>query len=143
MQFEPDDPDYQAITQEVYEYINREKHFDTLRSTRHFGPMVFHLIWTNNIDNLLCEMIEIGRIKDAALLIRLYHKIHPTTKSAVDQCRDTDDIKFIMHYVNLESPKKDTIDKLVQSYKELQQEQQIVAEGIKKAHGILSKTDNV
>jgi small subunit ribosomal protein S22 len=140
VQFEPDDPDYQAVTREVYEYINREKHFDILRSTRHFGPMVFHLVWTSNIDNLLCEMIETSRIKDAALLIRLYHKIHPTAKSTVDKCRDTDDKKFIMHYANLESPKKDTIAKLVQSYKELQQEQQIVTEGIKKAHGISLKT---
>jgi len=143
VQFEPDDPDYQAVTREVYEYINREKHFDILRSTRHFGPMVFHLVWTSNIDNLLCEMIETSRIKDAALLIRLYHKIHPTTKSAIDQCRDTDDEKFIMHYANLESPKKGTIAKLIQSYKELQQEQQIVAEDVTKAHGISLKTDNV
>lgn len=143
MQFEPDDPDYQVITQKVYEYINREKHFDTLRSTRHFGPMVFHLVWTSNIDNLLCEMIETSRIKDAALLIRLYHKIHPAAKSSIDECRDMDDIKLIIHYANLESPKKGTIDKLIQSYKELQQEQQIVAEGIKKVHGISMKTDNV
>lgn len=143
VQFEPDDPDYQAITRKVYEYINKEKHYNILRSTRHFGPMVFHLIWTSNIDDLLCEMIETSRIKDATLLIRLYHKIHPTAKSAVNQCEDMDDIKFIMHYANLESPKKSTIVKLVQSYMELQQEQQIVSDGIKKAHGILLKTDNV
>ncbi|XP_012060209.1 PREDICTED: 28S ribosomal protein S22, mitochondrial [Atta cephalotes] len=140
-QFEPDDPDYQAVTQEVYEHINAKSHFDVLRSTRHFGPMVFHLVWTSNIDNLLYEMIETNRIKDAALLIRLYYMVHPTTKSAVEQCENTDDVNFVMHYVRLESLKKDKIQKLLQSYKELQQEREIVAEGIKQAHGISSETD--
>lgn len=143
VQFEPDDPDYQAVIQEVYEYINAERRFDILRSTRHFGPMVFHLVWTSNINNLLCEMIETSRIKDAALLIRLYHMIHPTTKSAVEQCEHTNDVEFIMHYVRLESPQESKIPKLLQSYKELQRERQIVAEGIKQAHAISSETDKV
>ncbi|XP_071639587.1 small ribosomal subunit protein mS22 [Temnothorax longispinosus] len=144
VQFEPDNPDYQAVTREVYEHINAEKHFDILRSTRHFGPMVFHLVWTSNIDNLLLEMIETGRVKDAALLIRLYHMIHPTTKSAVERCEHTDDAEFIMHYARLESTRKDKIQKLLQSYKELQREREIVAEGIKLAHGISSEiTDKV
>ncbi|XP_020300293.1 28S ribosomal protein S22, mitochondrial [Pseudomyrmex gracilis] len=136
VQFEPDDPNYQTITREVYEYVNLEKDFDILRSTRHFGPMVFHLVWTSNIDNLLCEMIETSRIKDAVLLIRLYYKIHPTTKATVDQSEKTDDIEFIMQYARMDSPKSGTIEKLLQSYKELQLEHQIVEEGIKKAHGI-------
>jgi len=144
VQFEPDDPDYQAVTQEVYEHINAERRFDILRSTRHFGPMVFHLVWTSNINNLLCEMIETSRIKHAALLVRLYHMIHPTTKSAVEQCEHTDDdVEFIMHYVRLECPQVSKIQKLLQSYKELQRERQIVAEGIKQAHGISSETDSV
>lgn len=144
MQFEPDDPDYQAVTREVYEYINAERLFDTLRSTRHFGPMVFHLVWTSNIDNLLHEMIETSRIKDAALLVRLYHMIHPTTKSAVEPCEDTNDVEFIMHYLRfVESSKKDKLQKLLQSYKEIERERQIVAEGIKQAHGISSETDKV
>lgn len=144
VQFEPDDPDYQAVTREVYEHINAEKHFDSLRSTRHFGPMVFHLVWTNNIETLLCELIETGRIKDAAILVRLYHMIHPTAKSAVEQCeRNTDDVELVMHYARLELSKQNKIQKMLQSYKELQQEREIVAEGVKKAHGISSETDKV
>lgn len=144
MQFEPDNPDYQAVTREVYEHINAERRFDTLRSTRHFGPMVFHLVWTNDIDNLLYEMIETGRIKDAALLIRLYHTIHPAAKSTVEPCEHTDDTEFVMHYVRLaDSPKTDKIQKLLQSYKELERQREIVAEGIKQAHGISSEADKV
>ncbi|KAL6261220.1 hypothetical protein P5V15_008745 [Pogonomyrmex californicus] len=143
VQFEPDDPDYQTVTREVYEHINAERRFDMLRSTRHFGPMVFHLVWTNNIDNLLCDMIENCQIEHAALLIRLYHIIHPTTKSAVEQCEHTDDVEFVMHYVRLDSPRKDKLEKLLQAYKELQREQQTVAEGIKQAHGISSETESV
>ncbi|CAL1679384.1 unnamed protein product [Lasius platythorax] len=144
VQFDPDDPDYQAVTREVYEHIDRERHFDNLRSTRHFGPMVFHLVWTKNIDNLLCEMIETGRIKHAAILIRLYHTIYPTLKSAVERCKVKKDyVEFIMHYARLDSPRKSTIEKLLQSYKELQHEHQIMEEGIKQAHGIVSETDKV
>lgn len=84
-------------------------------------------------------MIETSRIKDAVLLIRLYYKIHPTTQTAVDQSENTDDIEFIMQYARLDSPKSGTIEKLLQSYKELQLERQIVEEGIKKAHGISPK----
>jgi len=143
VQFEPDDPDYQAITGEIYEHINAEKHFDILRSTRHFGPMVFHLVWTSNIDNLLCEMIETSRIKDAALLVRLYHMIHPTTKSAVEQCEHTDDAEFVMHYAQLDSPRKDRIQKLLQSYKELQRKRQILAESIEQAQDTSTEMDKI
>ncbi|XP_011173111.1 28S ribosomal protein S22, mitochondrial isoform X1 [Solenopsis invicta] len=144
VQFEPDDPEYQTITRKVYEHINAERCFDLLRSTRHFGPMVFHLVWTSNIDNLLCEMIETSRVKDATLLIRLYHMIHATAKSTIEPCKHTDDAEFIMHYANLEnSPKRDKIQKLLQSYKELQREYEIVAENIKQAHGISSETNKV
>lgn len=143
VQFEPDDPTYQAVTREVYEHINKEKHFDALRSTRHFGPMVFHLAWTKNIDNLLCKMIETGRIEHAAILIRLFHIIHPTLKSAVDLCKVSDDVEFIMHYARLDSPRKSTIEKLLQSYKESRQKHQIIEEGIKQAHGIVLETNKV
>jgi len=147
VQFEPDDPDYHAITRAVYERINFEKHFDTLRSTRHFGPMVFHLVWMNNIDNLLCEMIETGRMKHAVLLIRLYHKIHPTAESVVNRCEEnSSDEEFVLHYARLDSPKTSTIEKLVQSYNEMHLERETLEEGIKKAHGLTSnelETDKV
>lgn len=143
VQFEPDDSNYQMVVREVYERINQEKHFDALRSTRHFGPMVFHLVWTSNIENLLCEMIESSRIKDAALLIRLYHKIHPTCDSAVEQCDASDDVEFILHYARLDSPKRSTLEKLLHSYKEIQREQQILEEGVKRAHGIPSETNEM
>ncbi|EZA55913.1 28S ribosomal protein S22, mitochondrial [Ooceraea biroi] len=147
IQFDPDDPDYQAVTRAVYERINLEKHFEALRSTRHFGPMVFHLVWTSNIDNLLCEMIETDRMEDAVLLIRLYHKIHPTAESAVNRCKDdSSDEEIVMHYARFDSARTTTIEKLVQSYKELHQQRKLLEEGIKKAHGLTSnqvETDKV
>lgn len=139
MQFEPDDPDYQAVTREVYEHINREKHFDILRSTRHFGPMVFHLAWTKNIDNLLHEMIETGRIKHAAILIRLFHLIYPSMKSAIEECKVQDDVEFIMHYACLEE--KPIIEKLLQSYKESQQTYKVLQEAIEQEHNIASENE--
>lgn len=139
MQFEPDNPAYQEVTREVYEHVNREKHFDILRSTRHFGPMAFHLAWTRNIDNLLGEMIETDRIKHAAILIRLLHLIHPPMKSAIEECNVKDDVEFIMHYARLEE--KSMIEKLMQSYKESQQVNQTVEESIEQTRTIASETE--
>lgn len=100
--------------------------------------MVFHLVWTNNIDKSLCEMIETDRMKYAVLLIRLYQKIHPMAESAVNQCEDdSSDEEFVMHYARLDSSKASTIEKLVQSYKEMRLVRESLEEGIKKAHGII------
>jgi len=92
-------------------------------------------------------MIETERMKDAALLIRLYHKIHPTAESVVNRCEEnSSDEELVLHYARLDSPKTSTIEKLVQSYKELCLQRKILEEGIKKAHGLTSnelETDKV
>lgn len=134
VQFEPNDPEYHRITEEVYSQVNLLKHFDRLRSTRHYGPFAFYLAWNKNIDTLIMENIQTSRIDDAALLVRLYHKIHPTAKSA-DVQYDGDDLKLVENYIQLESPKKGTLELQMQSYKEIERERKELAEGIKRAHG--------
>lgn len=52
-QFEPDNPLYIATAKSVYEHINLNTAYDTLWSTRHFGPMVFHLVWEKKCDDLI------------------------------------------------------------------------------------------
>ena len=52
-QFEPDNPLYIATAKAVYEHINLNTAYDTLWSTRHFGPMVFHLVWEKKCDDLI------------------------------------------------------------------------------------------
>ena len=52
-QFEPDNPSYIATAEAVYEHINTNSCYDTLWSTRHFGPMVFYLVWEKKCDDLI------------------------------------------------------------------------------------------
>lgn len=134
VQFEPDDSEYHRVTETVYSTVNSEKHFDHLRSTRHFGPLVFHLAWTKNMDNLLLENITTERLEDAVLAIQLYNKINPEAKSAEIQ-HEGDDIKFIRSYIELESSTKGKLEKAIQSLKELLDAKASVSVGVKNAHG--------
>ncbi|XP_043679583.1 28S ribosomal protein S22, mitochondrial [Vespula pensylvanica] len=136
LQYDPDDPEYKRVTEAVYEDINKKKKFEYLRSTRHFGPLAFYLVWSKNIDKLLCEIIESRKIEEAVALIRLYQKIHPQANSATTKCESEDPIELILHYASLDSPVDTLIKKTVAVYQELERERQKVVEGIKKAHGI-------
>ncbi|KAK2581367.1 hypothetical protein KPH14_005061 [Odynerus spinipes] len=136
IQYEPDDLEYKKITEVVYQRVNEKKHFESLRSTRHFGPLVFHLAWNKQIDNLLCDIIESEKIDEAVVLIRLFHKIHPEAKSAAANKYDDNAIDLILHYASTDSLKGPLIKKMIAAYQELEEERRKVDEGIKKAHGI-------
>ncbi|KAI4491101.1 hypothetical protein M0802_010411 [Mischocyttarus mexicanus] len=136
LQYDPDDPEYKRVTKVVYEDINEKMQFECLRSTRHFGPFVFYLVWNNSIDKLLCDIIKSEKLEEAVALIHLYHKIHPQAKSAMTKCESEDPIQLLMHYASLDSPLGPLVKKTLAVYQELEEEKQKVKEGIKKAHGI-------
>lgn len=137
IQYEPDDPEYKRVTEFVYENVNNTNNFNSLRSTRHFGPLVFYLAWNNKIDNLLSDLIRFKNIDEAVTLIRLYHKLHPEAKSATTKYDSSDDpTELILRYAELDSFKESHIKQLISSYKELEAEKKKIEESIKKAHGI-------
>jgi len=76
LQFEPDDPRYTAVTSKVYDYINEKQDFDSLRSTRHFGPLCLYLAYNNKADDLIIEMLSKSLLEDAAKLVKIYYKCH-------------------------------------------------------------------
>ncbi|KAK0076904.1 hypothetical protein PV325_004710 [Microctonus aethiopoides] len=135
IQYDPDDPEFHRITQFVYESVNNSSMYAKLRSTRHYGPLVFHLAWNKNIDNLLIENIKNDLIEDARLLIQLYNKINKTAKSA-EINYDGDDVKYIQQYIDLESPNRGKMTATINAYKELVAARKVVHDGIKKAHGL-------
>lgn len=93
-QFEPDDPEYITVTHIAYDHINKQKKFDVLRSTRHFGPMAFYLAYSNKIEKLLIDMIERELVDDAVDLIKLMYILHPEMRSNIDlEQNDVDIIK--------------------------------------------------
>nr|CAG4643413.1 EOG090X0AW0 [Ilyocryptus agilis] len=81
IQFEPDDPGYIRVTRKTYECVDKNGHYDALRSTRHFGPMVLHLTLLKRIDNLLFHLISREEIEAGADLVRLFHLVENTSSS--------------------------------------------------------------
>jgi small subunit ribosomal protein S22 len=61
LQFEPDDPKYIEVVEHTYSSIDKKQDYDYLSSTRHFGPMVFYLVRTRQMDNLLIHYIKSER----------------------------------------------------------------------------------
>ena len=106
-------------------------HYNKLRSTRHFGPMVFHLAWNKKIDNLLLENLETERIEDASLAIRLYYVLHSSEKAK----KEIDHIARIKDYIETESNIKRKLDHALKMYLELEKERKKVEESIDAAHG--------
>lgn len=76
VQFEPTERDFHDIANQVYIHINEHKKFNDLRSTRHFGPMVFFFAWHKNIDDLLGDMIKRDFLRNGIELIALLYKLH-------------------------------------------------------------------
>ncbi|XP_050304966.1 28S ribosomal protein S22, mitochondrial [Anthonomus grandis grandis] len=129
-QFEPDDPDYQKIVSATYEHINENNKFDLLRSTRHFGSLVFYLAWHKKVDNLLLELIETLHIKEAKELIDLYsimHKIEFDNKSDVDAVKD---------FIKKEADKKGSLELAMQAYEDVIAQKLQLKKEIDAAHGI-------
>lgn len=56
--FEPDDPLYISTVETTYEAIDRNGHYEFLKSTRHFGPMAFYLVRMRKMDGLLLHSIK-------------------------------------------------------------------------------------
>lgn len=76
VQYEPDDPRYVAATRQVYDYIDQKADYDELRSTRHFGPMVLYLVYSNKTDTLRKEMQSKKLNDDVVNLDKLIEIVH-------------------------------------------------------------------
>ncbi|GAB1608521.1 28S ribosomal protein S22, mitochondrial-like [Argonauta hians] len=118
IQFEPDHPDYIRVTQRTYEFIREISAFETLRSTRHFGPMSFYYVWYNKIDRLLVDMIERNLVSDAADVVRLYNMIHPNSMCATTSQDTATDLDLIKIYCVTNSTEKHRLELALQVYED-------------------------
>ena len=84
-QFDPDDPNYIRVTRKTYDFVDDKRHYATLRSTRHFGPMALHLVLSQRMDDLLCYFIAVEDIAAAADLVRVFQKVR---SSSFDETTD-------------------------------------------------------
>ena len=87
LKIEPNDPDFIRISHRTYEYINDQKDFDFLWSTRFFGPMVFYLVWYQKLDSIIAHMLNNSNLAGCIDLIKLYFIIYESenkTRSLVN-----------------------------------------------------------
>jgi len=121
LQFEPDHPVYIRTCQTVYEHINENRQFDVLHSTRHYGPMVFNLCWSKQIDDLLAHLIWNDRIEEAADAINVYVKVHPECKTSSLDLASTSSEDLVRSFAKHESLKAGKVnmalEKLLESKK--------------------------
>lgn len=61
VQFEPDDSEYHRVVKTTYDHVDTNQKYQRLRSTRHYGPLVFYLASEGTIDNLLLENLQTDR----------------------------------------------------------------------------------
>jgi len=134
LQFEPDDPDYIRICHKVYDYIEKQLKYDSLHSTRHYGPMAFYFAFYKTIDNILLYMIKKDRLDKGADLVRLYRAVNPTCKMS-NAATDESDLSLIKNYTVLDSIIRSNLELAIQAYEDLQRQQQQYRHGILEAHG--------
>jgi len=137
-QFEPDNPLYIATAKSVYEHINLNTAYDTLWSTRHFGPMVFHLVWEKKCDDLIAWYLtrrKDNTLSDVLDVVMVYSYLHGDSKfakniqSSTALIEDVDiadwkisqahQLKLIRAYIEFASTKSLKIKSALESYLEI------------------------
>lgn len=116
-QFEPDDAEYIRVSRKTYNHINSTKEFNLLRSTRHFGSLVYHLVLTKNLDNLLLENLETDRLEDAIWAIQLHNIIHPEEK--VQKSNEPgEELQFLKAYIDQCASDKGKLELAYKAFKD-------------------------
>uniref|UniRef100_A0A8C3TBZ1 Mitochondrial ribosomal protein S22 n=1 Tax=Chelydra serpentina TaxID=8475 RepID=A0A8C3TBZ1_CHESE len=118
-QFEPDSANYIRVHHQTYEDIDKHAKYDLLRSTRHFGGMVWYLVNRKKTDGLLINMIQRNVMDDATCLINLYHMLYPDCQSAkAAKEQEVHGIDLIKVFMKTESKKVGYIELALQAYQE-------------------------
>ncbi|XP_014256780.1 28S ribosomal protein S22, mitochondrial [Cimex lectularius] len=117
IQYEPDDPDFINIRNLTFDDINKKGNFLKLRSTRHFGPMVFYLALNNNINNILETYINTDRLDHGVKVIKLHCLLHPENNFKV-MFVEGEEMNYIEEFVNKTYPDSQ-LQNAIKKYKAL------------------------
>ncbi|KAG2462300.1 RT22 protein, partial [Polypterus senegalus] len=120
VQFEPDSAEYKQIHHLTYENIDQHGKYDLLRSTRHFGGMVWYLVSERRIDGLIIDMIQRDLIHDAESVVELYHMMYPQCQSAKEASeQQASGIELLKVYARTESKQSGYIELALQVYPQI------------------------
>jgi len=117
VQFEPDHPNYIETAQYVYDFIDTMGHYEVLHSTRHYGPMVFYLVWEKKADNLIIHYLKKLQLAEACKVVQLFASIHSDSriKQVTDLENETNQIDLIRSYIKGESRKETMLHATLES----------------------------
>lgn len=132
-QFEPNDPEYVRVTSTTYSRVAREKDFRHLHGTRHFGSMLFYLVFNKQVDTLLLENFQHDKLEDAISLVHLYHMIHPDSASASSEA---DGIELLRAFIVQDVARRHVLEIALQACIERIEEKKMQANTVEKAHGL-------
>ncbi|XP_069752764.1 small ribosomal subunit protein mS22 [Narcine bancroftii] len=119
VQFEPNSADYIRVHHQTYEYIDKNGKYDLLRSTRHFGGLVWYLVNRMRIDGLLIDMIQRDLMDEAIGVLDLYHMLHPECESVKEAIKQqAKGIELIKIFSLTDSKKGGYIELALQVYQE-------------------------
>nr|XP_046244433.1 28S ribosomal protein S22, mitochondrial [Scatophagus argus] len=120
VQFEPDSSEYIRVHTATYEDLDKHSKYELLRSTRHFGGMVWYLVNSRRVDGLIVDMLNKYLLQDAVSLVSLFHMVYPHSESAQEAARQqatgTDLVKI---YAQKESQRAGYIELALQAYEQM------------------------
>nr|CAG4648809.1 EOG090X0AW0 [Polyphemus pediculus] len=117
-QFEPDDPEYIRVTRTTYDSIDERRAYGIIQSTRHFGPMVLHLVLSKKMDDLMFYFISENDLNAGADLVRLFRTVE-SISSNVDL---TNDSQLVEDYIKKHSLKKPILELAWETYLEIERQ---------------------
>ncbi|XP_018014124.1 28S ribosomal protein S22, mitochondrial [Hyalella azteca] len=136
LQFEPDEPEYQSVVAYVYEALDKKQHYDSLLSTRHYGPMLFFLVWHKCLNNFLEHHLMAGRLDVASQVVKLYCLLHQKSDVAKAMTDFRDPMHVVQTFVSLECMDTSArVQLALKQCKELLRSQQQVEQNVAAALG--------
>ena len=95
-QFEPDQTEFISVSRKVYDVVDEKDDHFSLKNSRHFGSLMFHLCWVNRIENALVMFMRVGSVEDSVNLLKLYYLLQPFSSSVQP---DTDPVGYVREFV--------------------------------------------
>uniref|UniRef100_A0A8C7JCF1 Uncharacterized protein n=1 Tax=Oncorhynchus kisutch TaxID=8019 RepID=A0A8C7JCF1_ONCKI len=67
---------------QMYASVIKMGRYDLLRSTRHFGGLVWYLVNARRVNGLIIDMLQKDLWQDAVSLVGLFNKVQPHSETA-------------------------------------------------------------
>jgi len=109
--YEPDDSEFVKLSRKVFDDIIAKEQFELLRSTRHFGTLVFYMILNDNLPPLLQQYANFGSLNGVANIIRVYKSVYRKWQDAI--AVTDDDRKVIDDFLKQNSDYRQKVPQLL------------------------------